>query len=282
MKIFGLLSLVALVWSSPAIAGKKKKKKNEPAAPVVGWHQAEGDMGACYHPPNFEEMGVGSRRMAWMTTRDELMSQWQGNRGDGVLFDDVSVINLETALLAKPERIEQVAKDNLAYCKDAMSGKGTSEWSTWIVGLNGKLTEGECAWPNFAVTMYNYLSINNEWQNPAKICKGDAIKISISSIDYYRLAPKGPWINGAGSSDAPSGNVPCKEPACTQGMVVFRFRGESGAETVGPVGLQTTFVAPEHGTIDVMINDDTLSDNVYKVERGLEHHASIDYSPGNK
>ena len=190
MKIFGLLSLVALVWSSPAIAGKKKKKKNEPAAPVVGWHQAEGDMGACYHPPNFEEMGVGSRRMAWMTTRDELMSQWQGNRGDGVLFDDVSVINLETALLAKPERIEQVAKDNLAYCKDAMSGKGTSEWSTWIVGLNGKLTEGECAWPNFAVTMYNYLSINNEWQNPAKICKGDAIKISISSIDYYRLAPK--------------------------------------------------------------------------------------------
>ncbi len=37
------------------------------------------------------------------------------------------------------------------------------------------------------------------------------------------------------------------------------------------------FTLPDHGTIWVRINDKTPADNAWKVESGLQHHASVSY-----
>src|SRR5687767_4108457 len=91
-----LLVLPLLVPTNDALAGKKKKKGN--AAPLVGWHKEEGWSGECYHPPDFSPMGAGDKRQAWQTTRDAIVAQWRGERGDGVSMNTQHVDNLETVL----------------------------------------------------------------------------------------------------------------------------------------------------------------------------------------
>lgn len=277
-----LLALVTSLVLAPGVAeaGKKKKKKNEP--PPVGWQTQEGWLGQCYYPPDFEAMGSGDRRMAWQSTRNELASQWQGGKGDGIAFSDKVLVNLETALLAKPERIEQVARDNLKYCIDAMSGKGASAWESWINALPAQLTAGECPNPPMDYTLFDYLNIGVEWQVPVYVCKDDRVRITASSNDYYKITDDGPWINAAGDTSQPaSGSLPCNIEGCFKGQLVMRFTGESGVQTVKPVGTTMDFLAPEHGKIEVMINDDTWFDNTFKVESGIEHHTSIEYAPAN-
>ena len=277
--MFMLRIVVALlVVSTPAHAGKNKKKKGEDAVPITGWHQEEGWTGSCYFPPDFAAMGSGDRRMAWQKTRDALMGQWQGVRGDGVKFDEKAVTNVETTLLAKPERIDEVSLTNLELCKEAMSAGSTVAWGNWFKALTGELTEGECPWGNFANTQYNYLDINNDWQNPANVCKGDKVKVKASAIDYFRIEDGGDWINAGGTGEPAASGYPCTEPGCEIGALIVKFTGESGVEIIQANGLESTFTAPEHGVIRVMINDSNLSNNVWKVEKGLEHHTSIDYA----
>ena len=266
-----------LVVSAPAHAGKKKKKGQE-EEPIFGWHQEEGWTGSCFYPSDFAAMGAGDKRMAWQKTREALMSQWQGGRSDGVNFDEKAVINVETALLSKPERIEEVSQKNLELCKDAMANGSTIAWGNWLKALTGELTAGECPWPSFSNTQYNYLDINNDWQNQANLCKGDKVRVKASKIDYYRIDEGGDWINAGGTGAPAETGYPCTEPGCEIGALILRFKGESGMEIIQPVGLDNTFLAPEHGSITVMINDNNLSDNVWKVEKGLEHHTAIDYS----
>lgn len=274
------LAILSPLLATNAMAGKKKKNK-APAAPMVGWNQIEGQAGACYHPPQFDEMTSGTKRLAWQDARNELMGQWQGQRGDGISFNGTSVINVETALLATAARIESVSQDNLKHCLSAMASGSTAAWESWFDDLYGQLTLGECPWPKFnsADLVTNYLNLNLEWQNGVKVCKGDKVRINISDFDYYRLEAKGPWMQADGSGAPASPNAPCQMPECTQGMVVYRFRGQSGMQTIGPIGFTTIFEALEHGTLDLMINDDELADNLYKVEGGLEHHAIIEYTP---
>lgn len=282
LPAFALLAAAtALLAPSWAEAGKKSKPANEP--PALGWYKQEGWLGDCYNPPDFAALASGPRRMAWQETRNNLMSQWRGARGDGVAFDDKVLTNLETALLAKPERIEQVARDNHDRCKAAMGGKGVDAWKGWIDALPAQLTAGECASAPLDYTLFDYLSINAEWQIRTPICRDDHIWIRASANDYYRIAEKGPWINAAGDQDQPaSGDLPCNTEGCYRGQLVLKFTGDSGVATIKPVGTELEFRAPEHGRIEVMINDDTMSDNVYKVESGIEHHTSIEYSPVKK
>ena len=77
--------LLGLLVASPALAGKKKKKGDEPAAPLVGWHQAEGATGACWHAPDFESLGIADRRQARSETLTAILAQWKGEREDGVV-----------------------------------------------------------------------------------------------------------------------------------------------------------------------------------------------------
>lgn len=275
--------VAALILPGVALAGKKPKKKKkgkEDAAPPVGWFAEDGWMGECYGPPDFASLASGPRRMAWQETRNALMQQWQGQKGDGVKFDDKVVTNLETALLGKPERIEQVAVENLAHCKAAMAGKGAGEWQRWISALPGKLTEGDCPTAPMDYTLFDYLSIGSDWHIPVHVCKDDHVRIQASSGDMFKLSDDGPWINVEGDASQPaSGDLPCTIEGCVRGQLVMRFTAQSGVQTILPVGTTRDFRAPEHGRIDLMINDDSFFDNVWKVERGIEHHTSIEYSP---
>lgn len=280
----GLTLALALVLApSMAEAGKKKKKKNKKGPPPAGWHKEDGWLGECYQPPAFEDLGPGARRMAWQETRSNLMKQWQGQKGDGISFKEKVVTNLETALLAKPERIEDVSRENLKRCVEAMSGKGADKWEAWINGLPAQLTAGECPNAPLDYTLFDYLSIHVEWQVPAYVCKDDHVRIRASTNDYYRTTEDGPWINADGDKSKPAKlDYPCNIEGCYEGQLIVRFTGESGVVTVKPVGLESEFLAPEHGKLEVMINDNTWFDNAFKVESGIEHHTSIEYSPVKK
>jgi hypothetical protein len=49
--------------------------------------------------------------------------------------------------------------------------------------------------------------------------------------------------------------------------------------TVLPVGEERIYEVPEHGKIEVMINDTSYFDNIFKIEGGMQHHTSIEYYP---
>ena len=280
-RIVSVVLLGCLV-ASPALAGKKdKKKKGAEEPPPVGWHQEEGWAGSCWHPPAFEDLGVGDRRLAWQQTRDEMMKQWNGAMSDGVQMKEKYVVDFETVLLAKPERIEAVSRENLAQCKAFMTGKqSATDWEAWLLSQPGKLTEGECPNPPLDYTLFDYLNIAHDWQIPAYVCKDDHIKVKGTEADYYRISPDGPWINVEGDPEQPApAGLPCNIEGCYRGQLIMRFTGESGIQTIHAVGTYFEFLAPEHGKVEVMINDDTMSDNLFKVESGLEHHTGIEYSP---
>lgn len=258
------------------------KKPPEPAAPKLGWVQTDTMKAACYYPPDFATLGPGDRKIARSTAIKEMMTQWTGGRGDGISFDSDMITDVETALLGEPEAVEAIAAKNAAQCETYMTtGGSTSGWSSWLTGLPAKITEGEC-WNPLVDTWFNYLDLARGWQNRAPVCQGDKVAVKGTEIDYYRIEDGGPWINAAGDTSKPtSGNpeMPCHQEGCFAGMLVVRFTGESGATVTWPAGLGVVITAPEHGYIEVAVNDDNLSDNKFKVESGLEHHTGIEYKP---
>ncbi len=276
--------LTGLCLAPAAEAGKKdKKKKKGPAE--TGWVQkSEAWAGKCWFPPDFEAMGSGDRRMSWQTTRDAIMRQWNGSEGDGVSMTEKHVINMETVLLAKPERIESVAAQNLEHCRAYMDGKETiDQWEAWLIATPGKLTVGECPYAPLDYTLFDYLNINEEWQIPAYVCKDDHIKVKGTEGDYFKLDKAGEWINVSGDPEQPTaGGFQCNVEGCFKGQLIMKFTGDSGVTSVHPIGTYAEFLVPEHGKIQVMINDDTLTDNFWKVDSGLEHHTGIEYSPKSK
>lgn len=281
MKIMWACSALWLAMSGVAEAGKgKKKKKASNAAPPIGWHQADGWLGSCYFPPDFSAFPSGTRRAKWQEARDALISQWRGERNDGVSFTAKTIEDVETALLSQADRIESVAKDNLELCKKAMAGGGMAAWTEWLVKTPGRLTAGECRTPPMTYTLFDYLSINHDWQIEVPLCSGDSIEIIATTRDMYRIQEDGAWINVEGDpNDAGGTALPCNIEGCPRGMLIMRFSGESGIQQVLPVGSRRTYTASEHGSIQVMINDDSMSDNVYRTSGGIEDHTSITYKP---
>ena len=275
-------SLFSLMIAPAAEAGKNKKKdKNAP--PPVGWHTEEGWVASCYYPPNFDELGVGDRRIARSVARDEMIEQWNSAKGDGVSMREKVVMDVETVLLAKTERVDGVVKENLEHCIAYAKGGSLDAWADWLTGVPGKLTVGECPSPPLDYTLFDYLNIHNEWQIPANVCKNDHIKIKASPQDFFRITKGGTWIDANGDTSEPGiSPLPCNVEGCFRGQLIMRFTADSGVKTVIPVGMYAEWMAPEHGKIEVMINDDSWNDNVWKVESGLEHHASIEYSPTSK
>jgi hypothetical protein len=275
-----LLIPVALSVGGDALA-KKPKKSKTPAGPVVGWHREAGWTADCWYPPDFAPMAEGAKRMAWQETRDAIVGQWRGERNDGVKLDDKHVENLETVILSKPERIESVAKGNLEQCKAAVAAGGSNtDWEKWLVSQAGSLTEGECPYAPLDYTLFNYLSVTDDWQISTPVCKGDKIIVHGTEGDYFQLSQGGPWINVAGDTSQPAtAGLPCTIEGCFRGQLVMRFTSDSHVQNIIPIGISTEFLAPDHGRIEVMINDDTLEDNKFKVEKGLEHHTGIELKP---
>ncbi|MBX2799380.1 MAG: hypothetical protein KTR31_17020 [Myxococcales bacterium] len=275
--------LALLLLPGLAEAGKKnKKKKNkgkQDAGPKIGWVAVGENGGSCYFPPDFAGLATGPKRMEWQNTRNAIMGQWRGEKGDGVAFDDKVIVNMENVLLGEPALIEAVATENAAECEKAMSGGGVDAWEAWLKATPGRLTAGQCPTPPMDFTLYDYLSINHDWQIPVSVCKGDHVNIHASATDYYRLDKDGDYINADGAAEGSVAGLPCDTEMCRPGMLIMRFRGEGGMSQILPVGLDLNFRVPSHGTIDVMINDASMSDNDWKTVRGIQHHTSIEYSP---
>jgi len=86
------------------------------SGPIVGWHKKEAWKGSCFHPKAWEQLGIGDRRIARQHALDAMFTQWKGDRGDGVSFSSRVATELETVLLGRPERIEEISLKNLEFC----------------------------------------------------------------------------------------------------------------------------------------------------------------------
>jgi len=264
----------------PLVFGCSKKPTEE--VKKTGWQREEGWKWSCLYPVDFEAMGPGDRRLVRQKTLEGMMGQWRGDRSDGIKFDADIMMKVETVLLGAPEKIERAAQENVQKCVESQATGTTIAWGHWLADLPAVFTEGECKTPPLDYTLYDYLNIGASWHIPAPVCQHDNVLIHASSRDYYRVVDDGNWINVEGDSSLlATPELPCNIESCFRGQLIMRFKGESGVETILPVGTDLKFTAPEHGMIEVMINDDVWYDNVYKIEGGIEHHTSIEYSPAN-
>lgn len=256
-------------------------KTPKTVVPVEGWHAEEDWPGECFYPVNYDQLGPGDRKLARQAALVAMMEQWNGQRGDGVSFDTVGVTNMETVLLGEPDRIEDISRQNLEQCITARNTGATGAWETWLVGAQNAAREGQCKSQPLRYTLFDYLNIGSSWHIPAGVCQGDVVRVQGTMSDSYRITTDGPWINVAGDTSQPAlaGDLPCNTEGCFAGQLIMRFTADSGVQTVLPVGSERVWTAPGHGVIEVMINDTTFYDNVYMIESGIEHHASIEYSP---
>jgi hypothetical protein len=255
-----------------------KRPAPPPPPPPVGWY-AEG-AGECYAPPKWDGLGTIDRRLARDAALQAMIDQWKGGHGSGLSIDETKVEDLETILLREPEKTEGVVAENLERCKAAMKGGGADAWTAWFDGLPSRLLAGVCTRP-LDTTMFFYLEVEAGWQFQAPICPDDKIRVTVSAEDYYRVDDKGPWINANGdTSKRPFGDqYPCTTEDCHPGQVILRFRGDSGHTIIQGVGTSLIFQPPEAGTVEIMINDTTFFNNAWKVEQGLQHRATVTYTP---
>jgi len=260
------------------LSGCPKKNQN---TIILGWHAEEGWAGQCFYSQEFATLGRGDLYEAREQSMTALMSQWRGEREDGVSFNAEAIVNLETTLLGNMDLVSTVASQNLTHCIAHFSGAaGPMAWQTWFTGVNAILTAGDCTSPPLNYTLFDYLDVGRGWQIAAQVCQGDQVRVRGSAIDYYKVSDDGPWINVTGDSStrAMSEEYPCTLEGCFVGILILRFTDEVGNETVYPVGREMVFQAPVHGKIEVRINDSTFYDNVYKKEGSMIHHTSIEYN----
>lgn len=280
-KALTLAVLIPCLMMSVAGKKDKKKKKKGSSEPQIGWVEQKGDMGgSCYHPPDISSMASGPTRLARSETIEQLISQWRGEKGDGVALSEKSIYSVESVLLGDMKDVDEIWAENLDLCEKYFAGGGPGAWDSWLTSLPPRLTAGECKGSLLPQTLYDYLNIGAGWHIPAPLCKGDEVVIETSPKDLYQIEKGGPWINTAGdtSQDAPSG-WPCTIEGCYKGTLLLRFQSDTGAEQIIPIGTGGLFRAPDHGKITVMINELDFNENEWKIEGGLQHHTSIGYLP---
>lgn len=278
-----MLSLLVFVTTAEA-----KKPKAAPAPPV-GWYREPankkgegGWKGDCYFPPDYNTLGEGNRKLARQTALEQMKTQWLGAREDGASFDAGMIDEVETVLLGRPVQIEAISIANRDQCVGVMKGgASTDAWSAYLSSLPAKLTAGECLQP-LTYTLFDYLDIGNSWQRPIGLCKGDKAHVIATAKDRYRITDTGPWITVEGdpAQKAVGGEYPCNIEGCFVGMLVGRFVTDSGVETVFPIGTDTTYAAPEHGTLTYSINDIAWYDNRWFKSSTIEDKTAITIEPG--
>ena len=278
LKQSALFSLL-LVACGP----KTETNSSTSTSSIVGWHQVEGMLGACYYPPNYEKLdSLLVRKQARADALDAMISQWNGSRNDGVSLNAEAVEDAENVLLGHSDDIEAVSLKNLKYCQTAMDPTATSSgWEGWLKRLPSELTAGECLTP-IRDQFFHYLELGQHWFWELPICSGNVVEIKATASDRYRISEKGDWINVEGHADLSTvldTSFPCNETGCVAGQLVGRFQGSAGYEEYFPVGLGVTFKAPMDGTLSVGINDNTLYDNTWYKSGGVVDHTGITIGP---
>jgi len=273
----------AFVMSFLAFPAAAKKAKVVP--PPQGWAQ-EGTKdllwkGQCYYPPTFDKLEETERRTARQTALEAMKSQWNGSRNDGVSFDGVVIDDVETTLLGRPDRIEEIARKNLEFCKSVMgAGASTDAWGDWLRNLPSQLTAGECNNP-VDYQLIQYLEVAKGWQQPIHFCRGNRVNIEATKSDMYRITEAGPWINAEGdtSQKALGSQFPCNTDNCTPGMLIGRFVTDAGEEKVFPIGIGASFEAFDNGTLTWQVNDSTFYDNIWRSQGPITDHTTITVTP---
>ena len=245
------------------------KKEVAPAPPPVGWHAEEGWKGQCYFPPDFDELestgGISARKMARQKALEEQLTQWRGQRQDGVEFVSSLADDVETVLLGRPEQIEAVSRKNLELCKQVMgAGAPLDEWSAWLRALPDKLTAGECLVP-FTYTLFDYLEIVGGWQLSVPLCAGNTAEIVATQADRYRIVQGGDWMNVTGQAGDLQFAHLCGQPR------VAWHEGQHPAR--GRAFHPHLEVFLQRGRIN------TWYDNTWYKSGGLEDHTGITISP---
>jgi hypothetical protein len=261
------------------------KGSPETAEVREGWFTEEGWAGSCYAPVDFEKLeaveGMAARRMMRSDVLDQMLSQWRGEREDGISFPVRVVQDGETVLLGHSNDIETVGMDNLARCKETMASGNSGGWEQWLRNLPEVLTEGECLNP-LTYTLFDYLDLGIAFHLNVPLCPGDAAVISATKGDRYRIEDNGKWINAEGDPDRPTHaevDFPCNTEGCYAGMLMGRFTAESGIESIFPIGTKAVFRATEQGTLSIGINDHVFYDNSWYKSGGIVDHTGIEVSP---
>ena len=259
-------------------------KKVDESSSLVGWNKGDAETwtGSCYFPPDYEALeaseGLTSRKLARQASLEAMISQWRGDRLDGVSFDSGVIEDVEITLLGRPEHIEDVSQKNLEFCKQTMgAGAGTGNWESWLKSLPDELTAGECNTP-LQDTYFHYFDINASWQLSIPVCAGDGVRFSASK-DRYRVSDDGEWIDADGSGAAAGADYPCNREGCNVGMMVARFTSEDGVEDFFPVGRSATWTAPSHGSISITVNDTSYYDNTWYQSGSIIDHTSVEIGP---
>ena len=282
MKRFSLVVAAGLAMG----CGPKESPNAAVAQAIVGWHQAEGMLGPCYYPPDFEkleqETGLTARKQARGDALDAMLAQWSGQKDESISFAPNDVMDAETVLLGRADRIEDVVKKNLSYCETAMDPTSTtSGWEGWVKRLPSELTAGECLNP-IRDRLFHYLELGQAWYWQGPICSGNEVEIRATSNDRYRISEDGDWINVNGEEDSSTvldSSFPCNETGCVAGQLVGKFEGAAGYVEIFPIGVQTVFKAPMDGTLSVGVNDTTFYDNTWYKSGGVIDHAGIEIGP---
>ena len=95
--------------SLPLVVGCPKKPTG-PVAPLEGWHKvSETATFACYHPPQFSALDEVQRKLKRAEALDAMLTQWKGEREDGIKFKDGVVDEVETTLFGVMNKVETVA-----------------------------------------------------------------------------------------------------------------------------------------------------------------------------
>lgn len=254
------------------LACPKKGAPVEAQGPTVGWTIEPGWTGACFVPPDFTTPEGEVRAKQEHDTMVALVSQWTGQRGDGVSFD-VDAAEGVAAMLPS-DRIGEVATENLAWCRDAMSGEAsTTSWGTWLEELHDELKEEAC--PEPLEDTYLTLDVTEQWFAEVPICAGDAWFLKAES-DQYRVRAEGPTHTVAGT-EGDASSLPC--PDCPVGALIVRFDGQDGSSQVTLAGVSVEGVAPVAGTLSIGLNDDDFSDNAYRIQGGVQDSVGIQVGP---
>jgi hypothetical protein len=257
-----------------------KKPKAPPPPPVNAWGLEEGAKGQCFFPADFEKLGDGDRKLARQSALEAMTAQWRGSRDDGVQMEESVVEDIETTLLGRPALIEDVSRKNLEQCKAFMHGGPIEAWKGWLVPLSGKLNAGECLSP-LVDTMFDYLEITRPFFRSVTVCKGDRVHIRATIKDRYRISDTGEWmtVEGNPAEKAIGADYPCNIEGCMVGMLVGRFTGDDGVETIFPIGADHIFAVPSNGKLSWSINDTTWYDNKYFQSATIEDRVAVTVEP---
>ena len=260
------------MWMLLSLGCPKDAPPEESAGPTVGWTIEEGWNGACFVPPDFTTLTGEVKQKQQRDTVTALASQWVGQRNDGVRFDEEAAQSV--AALLQPAEIEEVARENLGFCRDFMSGAATTAaWSSWLEQLADDLERQNC--PEPLEDTYLTLDVGEQWFAVVPLCQGDGFFVK-SGSDLYKTRPDNDFhdVNGV---DGDASSLPC--PECPVGALIGRIDGDDGSSTVFALGAHYAGTAEVGGTLSIGLNDDDVGDNTYRVQGGVTDSVGIQVGP---